>query len=111
VVRFVDIERRRAGKRVGHIACRGQHTYNFGRGVGQDSVATKKIVAGRIFARRSAGPVRRTHVPQAIGRYPYHVLLDTVTQDIPRRKSPKVMFWRLEIVFKIRTWCSKYLWT
>jgi len=91
VVRLVDFERRRAGKRVGHIACRGQHTHDFGRRVGQDSIAAEETVAGRIFARRSAGPVRRTHVPQAIGRYPHHVLLDTVTQDVPRRESSYII--------------------
>lgn len=86
MVRRVDLERRRTGKRVGHIASCGQRTCDFGRGIGQDSIATKKIVAGWVFTRRSSGPVRRTHVPQATGRYPDHVLLDTVTQDLPRRK-------------------------
>jgi len=90
VVRLVDIERRRAGKRVGHIACRGQRARDFGRGIGQDAVAVKEIVAGRFFARRSAGPVRGTNVPQATGRCPDPVLLDTVAQDLPRRKSPVV---------------------
>jgi len=90
VVRLVDIERRRAGKRVGHITCRGQRARDFGRGIGQDAVAAKEIVAGRFFTRRSAGPVRGTYVPQATGRCPDPVLLDTVAQELPRRKSPKV---------------------
>jgi len=88
VVRRVDFERKRTGKRVGHIACRGQRTRDFGRGIGQDKIGTKEIVAGWFFTRRSSGPVCRTHVPQAAGRYPDHVQLDTVTQDFPRRKLP-----------------------
>lgn len=91
VVRLVDSERRRAGKRVRHIACRGQRARDFGRGIGQDAVASKEIVAGRFFAGWSAGPVRSAHVPQAIGRYSDPVLLDTVAQDLPRRKSPVVL--------------------
>lgn len=90
VVRLVDIERRRAGKRVGHITCRGQRARDFGRGIIQDAVTAKEIVAGWFFARRSAGPLLGTHVPQATGRCPDPIQLDTVAQDLPRRKSSAV---------------------
>jgi len=90
VVRLVDIEPRRTGKRVGYITRRGQRARDFGRGIGQDAVAAKEIVAGWFFARRSAGPVRGTHVPQATGRCPDPVLLDSVAQDLSRRKLPTV---------------------
>jgi len=87
VVRRNVYGRRRAGKRVGHIAGRGQRTRDFGRRIGKVAIAIEEIVAGRFFARRSAGSVRRTHVPQTTGRSPDPVLLDTITQDLPGRKS------------------------
>lgn len=83
MVRRVDDERRRAGKRVGHTARRGSGARARGRGTGQDAAAAEKTHPGRLLPGRGARAVRGAHLPQAVGRHPDSVHVDTVAQDLP----------------------------